>query len=207
MSVITPVVGMTYGFTFIDGYNAFKGVYKVAAILSYNEYLDQDGDIYTDFFEPNSKTKGDVTSALSSLREGKIYKLATVDETVETTYYFVPSGYLESSPDYNVKQYNKIGVVAYVGVIENPDNFNYLKDNVTEQIEAAFGVTPDVRFMSLGKTWMSDTEYNEELAQRDANKKKLINYFTEMKRLTNELSAANTKIAAYEKLIIQLSKS
>lgn len=207
MAVITPVVGMVYGFKFKDGYNAFAGVYKVEAILTYQEYLDQNGDIFTDFYEPNNKTQSDLNKDLESLREGKILKLATVDESEDTTYYYVPSLYIESSPDYQVKQYTKFGIVAYIGVTENPEDLTYIKDNLVAQSEAALGITPKIQFMSLGKIWMTQSEYNDELAKRNTEKIKTINYFSEMKRLTTELSAANTKLAECEKLIIKLSKN
>lgn len=205
MAIITPTVGMVYNFTFLDGWDAFKGIYRVEAIYRYEEYLAEGGDILNDFYIPNGKEQDDVVNDLPKLRVAKFYKLATVDESIPTTIYYAPDIYFEASPDYNVKQYYKFGLVCLVGITKEQEDLTYIKSNIVENVEASLGITPEPNFVNLGKVWMTDQQYNEELAKRDENKKRIINYFSEMRKLSLELAAAQQKIAEYEKYIIQLN--
>ena len=198
---------MVYNFTFKEGWGALKGIYRVDAIYSYSEYLKEEGDILKDFYEPNGKTISEVNADLPKLRESKIYRLATVDESVETTIHHAPELYVESSPDYLVDQYVKFGIVCTVGITKRPEDLNYIKDNIVQNVEASLGITPNINFVNLGKVWMTETQYQEELKKRDESKKKALNYFSEMRRLTLELKSSQQKVREYEKLIIQLSKS
>jgi hypothetical protein len=50
---------------------------------------------------------------------------------------------------------------------------------------------------------MTQDEYNQILAERDASKKKVINYFSQCKKLEQEVASLKTKLAAYEKVIIE----
>ena len=55
-----------------------------------------------------------------------------------------------------------------------------------------------------GEQWLTDSEYNEVLQERDESKKKVLNYYSENQRLEKELSQLRTQIAEYERLIVNL---
>ena len=89
-----------------------------------------------------------------------------------------------------------------MGTTRDPNDLDYMKDSLIEQIEATLGITPDPKFVAVGEEWLTDTEYAEIVASRDETKKKTTNYFSENKRLQAKVSSLQTIIKEYEKLII-----
>lgn len=205
-TLIKPVVGGIYNFKFQTGYTKFDGVHKVVKIMTYDEYISDGGDIFNDFYQPNQKTQEDLNNTISGVMSNDILKVVQPNyETVEETIY-IPTYFLEETPDYNVSRYHKFGIVANVGVIGDPSNLNFMKDNITEAFESVLGITPDISFVALEEKWLTDTQYQEILAERDDNKKKSYSYYKENLRLQKQLSQANTKINEYERLIISLKE-
>lgn len=205
-ALIKPVVGGIYNFKFQTGYTKFDGVHKVVKIMTYAEYVSDGGDIFNDFYQPNQKTQEDLANTINGVMANDILKVIQPNyDTIEETIY-IPTYFLEETPDYNVAKYHKFGIVANVGVIGDPNNLNFMKDNITEAFESVLGITPDISFVALEEKWLTDAQYQEILAERDENKKKSYSYYRENLRLQKQLSQANTKINEYERLIINLKE-
>ena len=79
-----------------------------------------------------------------------------------------------------------------------------MKNTFTEIVEATYGITPDVNFVTIEEKWLTDEQYSEIVAARDKSKQKVLNYYSENLRLQKQLSQANTAIKEYEKLIANL---
>lgn len=205
-TLIKPVVGGIYNFKFQTGYTKFDGVHKVVKIMTYAEYVSDGGDIFNDFYQPNQKTQEDLNNTINGVMANDILKVIQPNyDTIEETIY-IPTYFLEETPDYNVSKYHKFGIVANVGIIGDPNNLNFMKDNITEAFESVLGITPDISFVALEEKWLTDEQYQEILAERDENKKKSYSYYKENLRLQKQLSQANTKINEYERLIINLKE-
>lgn len=204
-TLMTPTVGAVYNFTFTSGYDTFNGIYKVARIMTYDEYVDDGGDIDTDFFTPNDKSE-EVETELENYRSSKILKLVSPDSDDDSDPVYVPIYYLNETPDFNVKKYQNIGIVANIGITENVSDVDFIRENITEAVESALGITPDPKLVVTKEIWMTESQYQEIIKSRDESKKKVINYYSENLRLERALATANTKIKEYEKLVINLQK-
>ena len=205
-TLIKPVAGGIYNFKFQTGYTKFDGVHKVVKIMTYEEYVEDGGDIFTDFYEPNQKTQEDVDDTINGVMANDILKVIQPNqESIEETIY-IPTYFLEETPDYNVSRYHKFGIVANVGVIGDPANLNFMKDNIVEAFESVLGITPSVSFVALEEQWLTEAQYQAILAERDDTKKKSYNYYKENLRLQKQISQANTKINEYERLIVSLKQ-
>lgn len=205
-TLIKPVVGGIYNFKFQTGYTKFDGVHKVVKIMTYAEYVSDGGDIFNDFYQPNQKTQEDLNNTINGVMANDILKVIQPNyDTIEETIY-IPTYFLEETPDYNVSKYHKFGIVANVGIIGDPNNLSFMKDNIAEAFESVLGITPDISFVALEEKWLTDAQYQEILAERDENKKKSYSYYKENLRLQKQLSQANTKINEYERLIINLKE-
>ena len=205
-TLIKPVAGGIYNFKFQTGYTKFNGVHKVVKIMTYEEYVADGGNILEDFYTPNEKTQTDLDDTISGVMAGDILKVVQPNyETMEETIY-IPTYFLEETPDYNVSKYNKFGIVANVGVIGDPANLSFMKDNITEAFESVLGITPSIAFVALEEQWLTEAQYQEILAERDVTKKKSYNYYKENLRLQKQISQANTKINEYERLIVSLKQ-
>lgn len=202
-TIYTPIVGSVYKFTFDSGLDAQNGTYRLVKLMSYEEYLSEDGDIFRDFFEPNGKSEEELNADLVKIKSSKIMKLVDPSDNSDSAIaVFAPLCYLKSSPDYHVSKYTKFGVLACIGITKNPEDLDFMRDSIVEQVEATLGITPDPKYVSISETWLTDDEYAEIVAQRDESKKKTTNYFSENKELQKRMSSLQAILKEYEKLII-----
>lgn len=203
-SIATPTVGNVYKFTLRPGYNVFDGVYRVAKLMTYDEYIgDEAGDILRDFYTPNDKDEDDIGEDFNIVRSGKILKL--IDPNIPPkpdVIHYVPLYYLYSSPDYHVRPYNEIGIICSIGVLDEEKHLQYICNNIKEQVLYATGIDPKPALVAVGTRWLSDDEYAEIEADRDESKKKVVNYYSEYQQAQQELNSRNTLLKEYEALII-----
>lgn len=204
-TLMLPAVGMIYKFTFRDGYNYHDGIYKVARILTYDEYIADGRDLKDDFFTPNNKTEDDFNEVYEEATTSKILKLISPDGLdTNTTEVYVPLNFLSETPDMNVDRYYKFGLVVEAGITRDPQTLTFMSDLLKEAVSASFGIDPKVTIVTLHEKWMSDSDYQKILRQRDESKLKVLNYYSENLKLEKRLAMANTQIKEYEKLILNL---
>ncbi len=203
-SIIVPNPGAIYNFVFIDGYEKFNGIYKVAKIMTYSEYISDGGNLMDNWFTPNEKTQADMEEVLAEVREAKMLKLVQPgSDSVEVTM-FVSMYFVAETPDFNVSRYYQFGMISTIGLTKDPTLLNFMKHTFTEIVEATYGITPDINFVTIKEQWLTDEQYKNVLAERDKSKLKVLNYYSENLRLQKQLSQANTAIKEYEKLIANL---
>ena len=204
-TIYTPTVGVVYKFTFQSGYDAQNGTYRLVKLMEYDEYLNDGGDLLTDFYEPNGKTETELNADLATIRESKIMKLVDPDTTEsDPEAVYAPLCFLLSSPDYNVKRYVKMGVLANIGVTENAEDYDFMLDRITEAVEATLGITPDPRLVVIGHQWLTEDEYADIVAERDQTKISTTNYYSECIRLQQQVQSLQTINNKYEELIKNL---
>lgn len=203
MAAIVPTPGVVYKFVFDTGYDCYNGTYRLVQLMTYDEYISNEREILADFYTPNGKDEAAVTADLQKLQSSKIMKLVSPDDMDTETEIYAPFCFLTEIPDCNVSEYQRFGIVALIGITDKVEHLDFMRDSLTELTEASLGISPDPKFMTVGSVWLTDAEYAEEVAKRDANLKKVVNYFSENRRLGNLLSSQKTRLAEYEALIIR----
>lgn len=220
MDIFTPSPGVIYKFSFEDGYTYFDGAYKVAKVMSYDEYIADDGDIINDFYVPaftarlNGEEELDMVDVNNTflndqeyIRSHKILKLLPPeDNTEDNDGVFVSMYYIKETPDFNIKKYLKFGLVTYIGVTDEPSVLDNMRDMIKMHVDSTTGIDSDPQFVSVGEEWLTDDEYQEVLNNRNEIVKNSINYFTESVKLQKEVSTYKDQINAYEQVISQLSE-
>lgn len=202
--LIAPTPGVTYAFTFVTDFASFNGIYTLVKLMTYDEYLSDGGDLFADLFNPVGLTNDQMEEDMATIRASKIMKLVTpeaVDTEIRTV--FMPTCYAEDNPDHNVGKYLRIGVTAYIGVTKDVELLTFMKEALTEYITAATGIDPQPQFISVGETWLTDSQYEEIEASRDEAKKRIINYYSENVKLEKRIASLQEKLAAYEEIIVQ----
>lgn len=202
--MIAPTPGIVYKFTFKPGYTAFDGTYRLVEIMTFDEFISQGGDILAEFFTPCSKTEADIASDLDTIRASKIYKFQVPGDLNTGEIKYAPDAYLDKVPDHNVKKYQDVGLVAHIGITDDPDTLQFITDNLNEHFKCALGINPEVKFMSLSEVYLTKDEYNDILKERELSAKKVISYYSENIRLQKLLSQAETLNNAYEEKIKEL---
>lgn len=206
---ISPTPGVVYQFIFLPEFEQFNGIFRLVKLMTYDEYLEDGGNLLIDFFAPNGKSEEDMEKELPNIRNSKIMKLnlpGILGTEQEISSIFAPIIYLKETPDHNVSEYKKFGIVSFIGITDDVNDLDYVRDNIIEQFEASLGIKPDPKFMHVGTVWLTDIQYQEELKKRDETIKRTINYFSENKRLQKQLSQSNTKCNRYEELAVSLQK-
>ena len=74
-------------------------------------------------------------------------------------------------------------------------------------IDKGLGVGESTHAFAIEEVWLTLEDYNEEVKKREERKQGLINLYSEVLRLRQELDNQNTKIKYYEDLIIKLNSS
>lgn len=207
-SLLKLTVGVVYKFYFIEGYKVVDGVYRLQKIMTFDEALRENADLLHDFYLPNSKDINDYQADLPALRASRILKLNDMDRDINSPLVrFVPEDFLACIPDHNVKQYFAFGIISDVGVVKDITTLEYVRDNIVEQVAYATGIDIDPKYVSLSQTWMTDKEFEDMITEREKDKKVVINYFTECKRLEKRLLTADQRVHVYEKLATQLQQT
>ena len=203
MAAIVPTPGVVYKFVFDSGYDCYNGTYRLVKLMTYDEYLNDDGDILVDFYTPNGKDETAVTADLEKLQASKIMKLVSPDDADTETVVLAPLCFLTATPDCNVREYQRFGIISLIGITDNVEHLDFMRDALVQLTEASLGISPDPKFMTVGNVWLTDTEYAEEVAKRDDKLKKVVNYFPENRRLERSMSSLKTLLADYEALIVR----
>ena len=196
-TLIKPTVGAVYNFKFKSDFSRYDNIYKVAKVMTYEEYVADGGNLLSDFFEVVNKTQEDIDACIEYVRASDILKLTKPNAESTTETLFASTYFLEDTPDFNVSKYNVFGIT---------ESLRFMKDNIIEAFETVLGITPKISFVVIREKWLSDTQYEELQASRDETKKGIYSYYAENLRLQKQISQANTKINEYENLIINLQR-
>lgn len=197
--MFTPYVGTVYKFTFNAPFNNYDGIYTVLRIMTFDEVLSDNVNLlklYTDV----GKTEDDFNEDINTIRADRILKLVDIND--ENNILHIPSFLSLYEPDPNVKQYASLAIGINLGVFDNIDELNIIKDLLESTIAKKYGIPDSAAVFSIKNIWMTDTEYAEAEAARAVNSRQLVNLYSENERLRRELESANVKIRYYEEKII-----
>lgn len=198
---IVPSVGGIYKFTFIDRFNILSGIYKLAKLMTYDEFLEEGEDLLSKLYEPCGLSKEDLDADLQEIKASKIMKLTNPSIHTENSLMYMPLCFMDTTPDHNVKCYYKFGVVAYVGITEDPSTLSEIKNTIKDRAKAMLGIDPDPALITVGEEWLTESDYQQIVSRRKATQSGVLNYFSENVRLEKELTSLKSTLAAYEEII------
>ena len=194
-------LGWTYKFKFITDFNSLNDIYTVVKIYSYEEFL-ADGltlvDLYTSVGKSESDLENDLLTEEFNYKSQEIYKLRN-PEQYETVIY-VPESIVSEVPSFNIKKYSNVAVAMNLGVYPGDEELTAVREIMSEHMVSQLGYADTPDLITISHVWLTDDEYKEEQAKREANKKCVINYFSECQRLIESNTHLNGIINNYEKL-------
>ena len=197
--MFTPYVGTVYKFSFAAPFNAYDGIYTVLRIMTFDEVLADNVNLlklYTDV----SKTEEDFNDDINTIRNDRILKLEDINNKDNVRY--IPSFLSLYEPDPNVKQYASLAICINLGVFDNIEELNIIKNLLESTIAKKYGIPDSAAVFSIKNIWMTETEYAIEERKRAVTSRTMINLYSECERLRRELESANVKIRYYEDKII-----
>lgn len=195
--------GWTYKFKFINAFKSHDKAYTIVKIYSWDELLKENISLYDLLYGPLNIPREQFNQDVLEFRKQNIYKLINpLDQTNEI---FVPEGILSTIPLYPVKQYGNLVFYIPLGVYEDQQGLDYLFNQVKEQLTGALGVTHDPKLVATSYTYLTETEYQEYAAERNAMTKKILNFFTENIKLRSENDTLRAQIKGYQDLIMKFN--
>lgn len=194
-------LGWTYKFKFINDFSSLDNIYTVVKIYSYDELLAEGitlVDLYTSVGKDEEDLEADLLTKEFNYKTQEIYKLRHPEQYEYVIY--VPESILSEVPNFNIKKYSNVVIAMNLGVYPGDEQFTAVRDIMTEHLSSQLGYTDSADLITISHVWLTDEEYQEEQAKRDANKKCVTNYFSECQRLIESNTHLNGIINNYEKL-------
>lgn len=202
--MFTPYVGTTYNFTFKAPFNIYDGIYNVLRIMTFEEVVADNVNLlklYTDA----SLNEDNFNEDIETIRVDRILKLVDVEN--EKNILHIPMFLGLYEPDPNVKQYASLAVALHLGVFDNVNELNAIKDTLEATVAKKYGIRDSAVVFSIEDKWMTETEYNAQVAERALTSTQLVNLYSEVHRLRRELESANTKLRYYEDKLVYLMEN
>jgi hypothetical protein len=206
--IIVPEVNTVYQFKLKVPFNLYDGIYRVHQILTYDQFISLNIDLYKLLYEEVEKTQEDLAIDVATYRKDQIIKLTKPHITIQTDLekvkekiYYIPKSLLLTSPNPNVKAYSDLVVAIHIGPLNDVDRLTFITENLKEQILASTGIDDDPKLAAMSIVWLSDDEYAAIEATRYLNKKRVINYFSESQRLQKQLASLEAELLVYKQAI------
>ena len=171
-------------------------VYTCVAIRKFKDIANQDGDVFSKYYEVNGLTNDDYSRDFKN------------DEAIVTLYsdttapIYVPSSYIASFPSSDVLAYHRVILSVDMGMLPDGMDLTFAKTQIKNCVSDAVGVAPTVNENAgavSGTVTMAD-HLATEAARKAAIKNRTTDYANTLD-LTNRLKACQDRIAQYEKLL------
>jgi hypothetical protein len=195
-----PNIGEVCKFTFKPIYNSLDGIYKVLSISKLQEYID-DGVNIIDTYKATDLDEIQFEIDYPNIKDSYFLKIQNVlDENV----YYVTDHFYSKLPNPNIHEYLRLAFVYDLGIYNNTDNIEWIKNHIKQEILSTTGIETDPELYELESVWLTEAEYSTIEAGREANKDNVNNHYTDKLKLIEENNRLKALVQAYEQTIINL---
>ena len=178
-------LGWTYSFKFTDDFTILNGIYTAVKIYSYDEFVQEGNDLYSLLYTRVGKSEVEFDNDAEIYKTQGIYKLRN-PENLEV-------------PNFNIKRYSKLVLSYNIGVYPQDEDISGLVNTIQDSIRPTLGLAEDPLAIAIKHVWLTNEEYNTELATRLKNKE-VTNYYTKWLDTERELSRAKGTISRFNEL-------
>lgn len=199
-----PSAGSTCRFVFKERFESLDGIYKVRAVMTFNDSIASGVDYIAGLYTPAGLSQDDFNTDYPTYRGDTVVVLESILDT--SIIYYVPQTVFRLVPDPTIREYPPLVLVANLGLHKGTQKILPLIDGIKDLIQSTLGTTDPVRLVTNpnNKSYLTDAEYEELEEARAANIQELIPPSVQIKQLQDQNLILATKIAAYEALLIQL---
>ena len=202
MSLLQP--GWTYRFAFKSQFSSLDGTYTVVKMYTYPELLKEKLDLYDLLYSPLKLTQEQYEKDCVTYFNEGVYKLISPED--ESVIVYAPQSILATIPIYNVQQYSNLAIAFHLGTFKSGEEIQPLLNNLSQEISAALGVDQEPRAITVGKSFLTDDEYSDIVAQRKDRITSVLNYFSENLKLRKEVINLKARIVKLEEYIKSMAE-
>lgn len=195
-----PTVGEVCKFNLKPRFSDLSGIYRVLSIHMLTDLIDQGIDLFKSVYKRVGLSETDYETDYDEFKHQLFYKLQ--DVTDEENVIYLSSFFNASIPDPNVHEYLKLAFAVNIGVFDDVDKINWIKDQIQQSLAYITGddVAPDL--FELAPVWLTETEYEAIETERQNNISEVSNHFTDKLKLIEENNRLRALVASYEQTII-----
>lgn len=196
MALIT--VGWTYKFSFKPAFAALDGVYTISKIYSWNEVLNEQLSLFDLLYSPLNIPAEKYNEDTKIYRNEPVYKLTSpIDGSVQ----YIPESVFGNKPIYTVNEYFNLALMMPLGTYADEAGLSYLSDTIGDQIRSTLGITGRAIIATVGKTYLTEDEYNQIDATRKAIATGSQNHYAALLAAQKEIDRLRAQVAGYQRLI------
>lgn len=196
MALITA--GWTYKFAFTKKFSALNGIYTIAKIYSWAEVLNDNLSLYELLYAPLNIPSEEYNEDIKVYKSENIYKLVSPISGAEV---YAPESILDTQPIYPVKEYQNLVLFIPLGIYANPEGLDYIVNNVGDQVTGQLGIDKTPQLTTVGKTYLTEREYDEMEAERKKLASNALNYFTALNQALKENNLLKAQLEGYKKIV------
>lgn len=202
MSLIT--VGFVYRFSFVTKFSSLDGVYEVVKIYAFDELLKDNKNLFDLLYAPLHLTSEEYNRDVEQYRYDRILKLVSVENQDVVVY--APESIMNEFPVYTVSRRSKLVLAINLGIYDDADSqtLESLKSQILQYMSTSYGVAETPGVFSIKSVYLTDLEYEQVVAARKQIATKVLNWFSENKKLQEIIADLQGKITMYESYIKKL---
>lgn len=188
-----------YAFSFKSSLSAKDDIYRVESVLSYTEFLKLNLDLFALTYKPNGLTEELFKNDLPQIRDGKVYKLFSMNNSDVIVY--APEHLFAEIPDGSVQKYLHMGLAVDLGVFDDAEHLNIIRSEIEQIITSMLGVPNKAVVYTVNNRWMTREDFAVIDQERNQRITRVRNHYTDKLALMKEVDSLKIKIKYYEDLL------
>jgi len=195
-------VGYVYKLSFNPLLANYNGIYKILSFLTIEELRNIGIDLFKETFEPLGITNEDFDIEFNlfyTQANSNIIKIQNVNNITKVIY--VPEYYISEVPSINVKPYQRLGLTVNLGIFNDKDELNLIKQEINDILSTKLGISSNTILFSVEEKWLSDDEYEIIDQERKNNISNLSTIYSDNIELNEMIARLHSLINVYEEII------
>jgi hypothetical protein len=180
---------------------SYNGIYRVLSILTFDKLVNSNIDLYNVTYKPVNISEEDYLDIISDIQDKDILELQKVDEDIVV---YIPEYHIIKTPDINVKAYYKLGLAVNLGIFDDKDKLDWIKNEIEQTILHLTGINKSADFFTIKEVWMNEQEYQDIEDDRNSNITNRNTLYSDKLALQKQVTELQTLVNEYENLIISL---
>jgi len=199
-------VGSVYKFMFKSIIENIDDIYKLRNIMTIDDIIEDNIDLFKDNFANIGVTQDDYNNEiLPNLQNNCIFfKLQRMNNVGNNTnnIFYIPEFLVKYQPIYNVQPYLRLGLAVNLGVFNDANRLNSIKNEINDMLKSKLGIDQSAILFGTNEVWLTDEEYNEIEQDRQDKINNTSSIYKDKIELEKTVLNLQNIINDYEQLII-----
>lgn len=200
--------GYVYDFRFKPLVNSYNKIYKLISFFTMEEIRNNNIDLYALTFEPIGVSKEAYEIEFNTFYEienSSVIKLQDVNDVNNIIH--IPEYYISAIPSINIKPYQRLGITVNLGLFEDADELELIKNELNEILKTKVGIDNNAVVFSVEEKWITDSDYEVLKQEREARVSSLSSIYSDNADLLEQITKLQSANNAYEDILFNLDTS